>query len=190
MARFITTGDLSGNTAIQANVQVTLLEPFIDGVQQLYALRLLSISQYEALESAINTYTLTGITGYDLALINKLKPMLCWATLYEALPFLETKITNKGLVIKASEGQSSSAQDSQYLRLYNAASKWTEFYLQECKRYLRNNKNNYPLWREEYFTIYEANSGATYNNGTGYKSSIIFDRTPNRGINPLYEGFL
>lgn len=180
MARFITVADITGTTVIQAHVNAQLLEPFIDVAQQLYVLRILGTPQYEALENDIISVGLSGLTGNNLSLLNKIKPALIYSTFYEAMPFLWARITNKGIVTKESDQQSTTVDEKAMVNLRANVSKWSEFYIEELKRFLRANKSIYTDWREEYFNDFELLSGATYNNGTtGYRSPIIFDRSLN-----------
>jgi hypothetical protein len=178
MARFITVSDLTGNTVIQAHVQASLLEPFIDIAQPMYILRVLATPLYEQLEATINTYGLTGVTGTNLTLLNKIKPALIYATFYESIPFLWAKITNKGITNKQSDNSTSVDKDDM-LTLRANVNDWKGFYIEELKRFLRNNQATYTLWREEYFQDYEQYSGATYTRGsTGTRGGIILDRAP------------
>ena len=172
MANFISVTNLKDNTAIQSNVESALLSPFINAAQRMYILRILGTSQYEALENDVTTYNLTGLTGTSLALQQKIAKPLEYYTFYTAMPFLLNKITNKGIV-QWEDQTSKSINESTFDNLRKEVLQWATYEENELLRFLRTNKTSYPLWREEYFSIYELNSGATYNRT--YFGSIEFD---------------
>lgn len=161
MANFISLSDLRTNTAIQGNVDSALLTPFINASQRMYILRILGTSQYEALENDINTYSLTGLTGTSYTLQQKIKQVLEFYTFYTAMPFLHNKITNKGIV-QWGDATSKTVGESTFDKLRKEVLQWATYEENELLRFLRTNKTSYPLWREEYFSLYELNSGATY----------------------------
>lgn len=173
MANFISITDLKSNQAIQGNVDSALLSPFINASQRMYILRILGTSQYEALENDINTYNISGLTGTSLALQQKIAKPLEYYTFYTAMPFLQTKITNKGIV-QWEDATSKTVDESTFDKLRKEVLQWATYEENELLRFLRTNKTSYPLWREEYFSTYELNSGATYQRT--YFGGIEFDK--------------
>lgn len=183
MTRFITVDDLKNVTAIQKNVQADLLEPFIDIAQPLYILRILGTAQYDNLTGDIDTNGLTGLSASNQALLTQIRLPLAYATFYEALPFIWASISNKGITIKHSEN-SEPASEKEMKNLRISINNWMEFYIAEFKRWLRNNRDNYPLWREDIFYQNDYNSGKTYCSSSNF-FGMQFDR--NNGY--LNNGF-
>ncbi len=173
--RFITSGDLTSITVIQKNVQASLLEPFID-TAQLHIRDVLGLAQYEALCNDVSANGLSGVTGSNSTLLTKIKPALCFATWLDAMPFLDSKFTNKGIVHKDSEN-STTVDDAKFIRLMSAVKNWKEKYTEELLIFLRNNKDTYSLWREDVWEVEQRYSGATTSNSKlRNRGGIIFDR--------------
>jgi hypothetical protein len=143
----ITKADLTTITVIQKNVEVSLVEPFIDVAQNIHTKGLLGTPLYEAL---INNVTLTGDT-YTAAdtdlnnLLDQVRPSLCYWAFYEGMPFLWARVTNKGLVFKNSEN-SQPLSKSDMIELRKTVNNWAENYDNEVLTFLRDNLSLYPLF--------------------------------------------
>ena len=175
-AKFITIDDIKENTTVQQNVDTSLIYPYIDLAQRVWLLPVLSERLYEALSDDINVNGLTGVTTAHSLLLNKIKPALIFGCVHEAIPFLRSRITNKGIVTKSSDANSEPASDKQVADMRDSYNHAVQTYIQDLKRFLRNNNALYPLWQEEYYSTHEQYSGATYNNSTtGYFSGVVFD---------------
>lgn len=147
----ITKTDLTTITVIQRNVEVSLLEPFIDIAQNVHTKGLLGQPLYEALlndvvyNSGSDTYTATDPDLNNL--LNKLRPSIAYWVGWEAMPFLWARITNKGLVFKSSENSQPVTKEDMY-ELRKNFSNWAENYDNEVLTFIRDNIALYPLFRE------------------------------------------
>lgn len=152
MTYLITLADIYSGTTIQSNVQASLLYPFIEKAQEQIVLKLLGTAQYDALITAVQSTGLSGLTGANLALNNKLKPVIVNYTWYYATPFLSVRFDNKGLNKLTSDNSSSvdsSKETDLLVRILNFAQESETIAL----KFLRKYYMNYPLWREDiYYT--------------------------------------
>lgn len=187
--KFISSGDIQSNTTIQRHVHASLIEPFIDVAQRIWILPVLSQRLYDSLSNDIALNGLTGITPANSALLTYIKPALIFGSAYESVPFLRAQITPKGFVTKSSDAQSVKASDKDVAGIKESWYHFAQTYVQDLKRFLRNNKATYLLWEEEYYATTEQYSGQTYSNSsTGYFSGIVFDKDANS--NSKFKGFL
>ncbi len=140
----------------------------MDLAQPLYFKRILGIAAYDDLTNAIIVNSgLTNFTGFTIQyqnLLNQIRTPLCYCAWYEAFPFLHFKMTNKGITLKSSiENDTTPAKMSDIDQLRTSVFNWASFYLEEFKQFLRNNRTDYPLWKEDIFYQKDFLSGSTSN---------------------------
>ena len=171
MTYLISLVDIYSGTTIQRNVESFLLYPFIERAQIDFAEKLLGSAQYNDLIDDITTLGLTGLTGANLTLQQNLKSMVVLYTWYYATPFLAVKFDNKGvnqLVSDNSKNVDENRQTDLINRILNLAQE-AEL---KCLKFLRDNYQNYPLWRENiYYEDQKGNDGNTLFGGIEFDSN-------------------
>ena len=124
---FISEEKLKDSTAINLNVDVNLLLPYVRQAQKLYVEPKLGTDLYEKLKSEITAGTLAG--AYKTLVDTYIGDMLPNWAFYHAIPFLRFKIENGNIYSKTSEtGTAISTEESQHLReeVRNTAEYYTE----------------------------------------------------------------
>tara|TARA_R100001369_G_scaffold85383_1_gene119035 strand:+ start:48 stop:560 length:513 start_codon:yes stop_codon:yes gene_type:complete len=153
---FISEDKLKDSTAINLNVDVNLLLPYVLQSQRLYVKTKLGSDLYEKLESLIiaGTVNNVGNEAYKTLLDDYIGSQLPNYALYHCIPFLRFKIENGNIYSKTSEtGTAITTEEAQHLReeVLNTAQYFTERMIS----YLCNNSSLFP----EYTT----NTGADVN---------------------------
>lgn len=141
--KFIGTAYLKENTTIQDNVDDNILVPYIYKAQDIYIQQALGTAFYDVLKNGI----VSGSTSADESTLLRdyIQPCLAEWTLYEVLPHINFKLTNKAVSQENSEfSQSSSLDDVKYLR--NSVRDMAEFYLERLNKYLCDYSSLYPTY--------------------------------------------
>lgn len=141
---FITIDYLRDNTVINGNVDSELLEPFIVAAQNVRIESIIGTGLFNDIITNINADTITG--DNKILLDDYIQPCLIQWVVYEALPFINYKLTNKAVSTKQSDDSNSSAlNEIQYLRdnIRNTA----EYMSQRVTDYLRANPTLFPLYQ-------------------------------------------
>jgi len=132
-AKFISTEYLKKNTTIEENVDNDKLVPFIYKVQDIYLQQSLGTTFYDHLQNAIANDTLT--TDEENLIRQYIQPMVAEYVVYEAMPHLNFKLTNKAVSQESSEFSTPSILDDiKYLRA--TVRDMAEFYNQRLVKYL------------------------------------------------------
>lgn len=142
----ISTQFLKNNTVINENVDDELLEPFIVTAQNIRIERVLGSDLFNNIVSNIENNAVSGIN--KTILDNYLQPALTQWTLYEALPYILFKLTNKSISKKDSENSvSADLSEMQYLR--KNVRDVAEYLDQRFIEFLEEewNNGNLPLYR-------------------------------------------
>ena len=105
-ADFISIAYLKENTALQDNIDDSILSPFITKAQDTHLQQVLGTTFYEHLQSQVIADTLTSVEKLLIELY--IQPMLAEWALYEVLPHINYKLTNKSVSTNNSEWSSSS----------------------------------------------------------------------------------
>tara|TARA_R110002167_G_scaffold17668_1_gene67219 strand:- start:298 stop:810 length:513 start_codon:yes stop_codon:yes gene_type:complete len=150
---FISEAKLKSSTAINLNVDVDLLLPYVLQSQQLYVKTKLGTDLYETLEGLIvnNKIGHTTYSAYKTLLDDYIGSMLTNYALYHCIPFLRFKVENGNIYSKTSEtGTPITTEQSQHLReeVLNTAQYFTERMID----YICNNLTLFPE--------YSTNSGS------------------------------
>jgi len=152
----ISENKLKESTAIQGNVDVDFLLPYVRVAQRKYVETKLGTQLFNQISDMIKDGTIgdVGNADYKLLLDDYIADMLVHWAFYECIPFLRYKIQNGNIYSKTSEnGVALDRADAQDLReeVRNTA----EFYTERLITYICNNNTKYPK--------YSTNTGADVN---------------------------
>ena len=176
---FISESKLKDSTAINLNVDVDILLPFVREAQKLYVETALGTDLTQHLKDHIIAGTLAGA---DKTLVDDyIGDMLPGYSLYHAIPYLRFKVENGNIYSKSSEtGTALSTEEAQHLReeVLNTAS----YYRERMIDYIRNNTASFP--------DYSTNSGADVNPSIdNYYAGMNLER-PRQGTELTLRNFL
>ena len=176
---FISESKLKDSTAINLNVDVDILLPFVREAQKLYVETALGTDLTQHLKDHIIAGTLADA---DKTLVDDyIGDMLPGYSLYHAIPYLRFKVENGNIYSKTSEtGTALSESEAQHLReeVLNTAS----YYRERMIDYIRNNTSSFP--------DYSTNSGADVSPSTeNYYAGMNLER-PNQGTKLTLRNFL
>ena len=144
---FISEEKLKQSTAIQGNVDVEYLLPYIQVAQDKYLSPKLGGKLYDFISDLISGGTIgdVGNERYKLLVDEYISEMLVHYAFFECIPFLRYKIQNGNIYAKTSEtGQALSRTEAQDLReeVRNTA----EFYTDRLIEFLCCKGSDYPLY--------------------------------------------
>jgi len=177
---FISEEKLKDSTAINLNVDVNLLLPYVRQAQKLYVETKLGTNLTQKLKDEITAGTLAG--AYKTLVDDYIGDMLPNWAFYHAIPFLRFKIENGNIYSKTSEtGTALSETEAQHLReeVRNTA----EYYTQRMVDYVCNNTSSFPE--------YSTNSGADVNpDKNAYYNGMNLERPMRQGTKLTLQDFL
>ena len=180
---FISEAKLKDSTAINLNVDVDLLLPYVRQAQKLYVESKLGTKLTDKLKDLIKNGTLgnVGNEAYKTLVDDYIGDMLPNWAFYHAVPFLRFKIENGNIYSKTSEtGTSLTTEEAQHLReeVRNTA----EYYTERMIEYVRNNISSFPE--------YNTNSGADVTpDPNAYYNGMNLER-PRQGTKITLRNFL
>ena len=181
---FISEAKLKSSTALNLNVDVNLLLPYVRQAQKLYVETKLGTDLNNKLKDLIvaGTVGAVGNEAYKTLLNDYVGDMLPNWAFYHAIPFLRFKIENGNIYSKISEtGTALSTEESQHLReeVRNTA----EYYTERMIDYICNNSTLFP----EYGT----NSGSDVNpSKEAYFNGLHLGTRRNEGTRLTLRNFL
>ncbi len=177
---FISEAKLKDSTAINLNVDVELLLPYVRQAQKLYVETKLGTDLTDKLKAEITAGTLTG--AYKTLVDDYIGDMLPNWAFYHAIPFLRFKIENGNIYSKTSEtGNALSTEEAQHLReeVRNTA----EYYTERLIDYVCNNTSSFPE--------YNTNSGSDVNpDQNAYYNGMNLERPMKQGTKLTLRNFL
>ena len=177
---FISEEKLKDSTAINLNVDVNLLLPYVRQAQKLYVETKLGTDLTEKLKNEIKAGTLAG--AYKTLVDDYIGDMLPNWAFYHAIPFLRFKIENGNIYSKTSEtGNALSTEEAQHLReeVRNTA----EYYTERLIDYVTNNVGSFPE--------YSTNTGADVNpDKNAYYNGMNLERPSGQGAKLTLRNFL
>ena len=177
---FISEEKLKDSTAINLNVDVNLLLPYVRQAQKLYVETKRGTDLTEKLKSEIKAGTLAG--DYKTLVDDYIGDMLPNWAFYHAIPFLRFKIENGNIYSKTSEnGNALSTEEAQHLReeVRNTA----EYYTERLIEYVTNNVGSFPE--------YSTNTGADVNpDKNAYYNGMNLERPSGQGAKLTLRNFL
>jgi hypothetical protein len=175
---------LKDSTAINLNVDVNILLPYVLQAQTLYIEPKLGTQLYEHIKGLIQAGTIgdAGNVAYKTLLDDYISFVLVNYSFYHAIPFLRFKIENGNIYSKTSEnGTALSTEESQSLR--EEISNTAQYYTERLIEYIRNNIGDYPE--------YSTNSGADVNpDKNAYYNGMNLERPNQQGTRLTLQNFL
>ena len=181
---FISEEKLKDSTAINLNVDVDLLLPFIRQAQKLYVETKLGTDLTQKLKDLIIAGTLgnAGNEAYKSLVDDYIGDMLPNMALYHAIPYLRFKVENGNIYSKTSEtGTALSTEEAQHLR--EEVKNTGEYYIERMIDFVRNNLSDFPE--------YSTNTGADVNpDSNAYYAGMNLERPMNRGTKLTLRDFL
>ncbi len=181
---FISEEKLKDSTAINLNVDVNLLLPYVRQAQKLYVETKLGTDLTQKLKDLITAGTLgnVGNEAYKTLVDDYIGDMLPNWAFYHAVPFLRFKIENGNIYSKSSEtGTALSTEEAQHLReeVRNTA----EYYTERMIDYVINNTSSFPE--------YSTSSGADVTPDTNaYYNGMNLERPSGQGTKLTLRNFL
>ena len=168
---FISEDKLKDSTAINMNVDVAFLLPYVKISQEKYIKTKLGTNLYVAIQGMISggTIGIPANANYKTLLDDYIADVLVHYAFYEVLPFLRYKVQNNNVVSKTAENSTpltrAEAQD-----LRSEISNTAQFYTERLVDYLCNNTSLFPE--------FSTNSGADVNPDTtnGYYQGMNLER--------------
>ena len=176
---FISESKLKSSTALNLNIDNSILLPFVREAQKLYVETALGTDLTDHLKNHIIAGTLAGA---DKTLVDDyIGDMLPGYAVYHAIPYLRFKMENGNIYSKTSEtGTALSESEAQHLReeVLNTAS----YYRERMIDYIRNNTASFPA--------YSTNSGSDVSASTeNYYNGMNLER-PRQGTRLTLRNFL
>jgi hypothetical protein len=132
---------------IDDNVDSKLLETFIITAQDMHIQSILGENLYLSIMNMVDAGTISG--DYNVLLMNYIMPAQMWWTIYEALPFISFKLTNKTVTQKGGAPNDVAASPENIHWLRNITKNNADYYTQRIREQIINNPSSYP----EYFTV-------------------------------------
>ena len=181
---FISEAKLKDSTAINLNVDVELLLPYVRQAQKLYVETKLGTDLTQKLKDLITAGTIgdVGNEAYKTLVDDYIGDMLPNWAFYHAVPFLRFKIENGNIYSKTSEtGAALSTEEAQHLReeVRNTA----EYYTERMIDYVCNNTSSFPE--------YNTNSGSDVNpDKNAYYNGMNLERPMRQGTKLTLRNFL
>jgi len=181
---FISEDKLKSSTAINLNVDVNILLPYVRQAQKLYVETKIGTKLSNKLKTLIKAGTLgsAGNEAYKTLVDEYIGDMLPNWAFYHCIPFLRFKIENGNIYSKTSEtGNSLSTEESQHLReeVRNTA----EYYTERMIDYICNNNSSFPE--------YNQNTGADVNpDSNAYYNGMNLERPRQQGTKITLANFL
>ena len=176
---FISEAKLKDSTAINLNVDVDILLPFVREAQKLYVETALGTDLTQHLKNHIIAGTLAGAN--KTLVDDYIGDMLPGYSLYHAFNYLRHKVENGNIFSKTSEtGTALSTEEAQAFReeILNTAS----YYRERMIDYIRNNLASFPT--------YSTNTGSDVNASTeNYYNGMNLD-TPVQNNRLTLRNFL
>jgi hypothetical protein len=175
---------LKDSTAINLNVDVNILLPYVLQAQTLYIEPKLGTQLYEHIKGLIQAGTIgdAGNVAYKTLLDDYISFVLVNYSFYHAIPYLRFKVENGNIYSKTSEtGTALSTEESQSLR--EEISNTAQYYTERLIEYIRNNIGD--------FAEYSTNSGADVNpDKNAYYNGMNLERPNQQGTKLTLQNFL
>jgi hypothetical protein len=172
---FISEDKLKDSTAINMNVDVEFLLPFVKQAQKLYVETKLGTDLNQKIKDLITAGTINDPVNanYKTLLDTFIGDYLPNMALFHAIPFLRFKIENGNIYSKTSEnGVALTTEEAQHLReeIRNTG----EYYMERMIDYIKNNISLFPE--------YNTNSGADVSpDSNAYYAGMNLERPQGQG---------
>ena len=145
MSNFLTITEryLKENSIINDNADVTILQPIILMVQDIYLHPILGTDLFNSVKAEIIAESVSA--DNQTLLDSYVLPLMLWYCLSESTPAFKYRYMNKGVMVKSSEN-SSPADLEEIKWLMDKWKNTAEDYAQRCTRFLKANSTTYPLY--------------------------------------------
>jgi|TARA_R110000787_G_scaffold155001_1_gene268709 hypothetical protein len=153
---FVSEDKLKDSTAINMNVDVQFLLPYVRIAQEKYIETKLGTNLFVAIQQMIKLGTIGNVANanYKTLLDDYIADVLVHYAFYEVLPFLRYKVQNNNVVSKTAENSNPlSRAEAQDLR--SEVSNTAQFYTERLINYLCDNSSLFPE--------YSTNTGSNIN---------------------------
>lgn len=140
---FVSQDYIVSKTPLSVNVDADTIKPFIIETQERYVKDVIGENLYNRI---IDGATNSNLTVNELALIDKIKPMLANYVVYDALPFISIKLRNKS-ILKAAGDTLTIISESELLMIRNEIKNKAEYYLTMLQKYLCDNSSLFPEYK-------------------------------------------
>lgn len=167
-ASFFSENWLKSNTSITQNVDYQDIKPHILTSQENLIKPRLGKVLYERLMDAI---TNSNWNSDELELIKLIRPAAAYYSVYMALPFLQTKIRNAG-VVKNGDQYIQTVSKQEMLDLRSEFSQMSSFYMAKVDEWMCLYSNKYPEYADpnplndkDYIQPYDFGGFMTYKSG-------------------------
>jgi len=181
---FISEAKLKDSTAINLNVDVDLLLPYVRQAQKLWCETRLGTDLNQKLKDLIvaGTVGAVGNEAYKTLLDDYIGDFLPIMAMYHAIPFLRFKVENGNIYSKTSEtGTALSTEEAQHLR--EECKNTGEYYLERMIDYICNNNSLFPE--------YSTNSGSDVDpDRNAYYNGMNLERPTQQGTRLTLRNFL
>jgi hypothetical protein len=181
---FISEAKLKDSTAINLNVSIDILLPFVKEAQKIYVETALGTDLNNKLKDLIvaGEVDLPVNANYKTLLNDYVGDMLPSYSLYHAFNYLRHKVENGNIYSKSSEtGTALTTEEAQSFReeILNTGS----YYRERLIDYICNNSTLFPE--------YNTNTGSDVNSSTeNYYNGMNLERTNNQGNRLTLQNFL
>jgi len=177
---FISEEKLKDSTAINMNVDVDIILPYILKAQRIHCEPKLGTDLYKKLEAEITAGTLAG--AYKTLVDEYIGDMLPSWAFHMCIPYLRFRVENGNIYSKTSEtGVALSTEEAQHLReeVRNNA----EYFTERMIEYITNNLSSFPE--------YSTNTGADISpDRNAYYSNMNLERPNRQGPELTLRNFL
>ena len=171
-ALFLSSTYLNNNSPLNANVDMSEIYPFAKTAEDVYIQGTIGTKLYVYLKDVVvaaHASPPTTISTNNRTLLEYLRDSLMWFTIYDALPFIHTKIRNIGVVKQNGDNlETADRSDVTYLRTESLNK--ANFYLNQVKRYLCEYDSLYSEYKTDSWNL-------NPNELTRDNSGISFDRS-------------
>jgi len=145
-AKFIDATYIKKNSPLQENIDENILSPLILTAQEIHIKNKLGTALYERLMIDVDLFITLGtpiVLPYSTLLNDYIAPCLKEWTIYEVLPYISLKITNKSVSKRNSEF-SVPAENFEVKELRNSVRDVAELFTENLTNYLKENKDSFP----------------------------------------------
>lgn len=170
---FISENTLKDSTAINGNVDVEFLLPYVKVAQKKYVETKLGTDLFAKLQADITASTLTG--DYKTLVDDYIQDMLVHWSFFECLPYLRYKVSNNNIVQKSAENSTPLTREEAF-DLREEVRNTAEFYTNRMIEYIIHNTSNFPEYSTNTGAHVKPSKNAYYsglNIESGYKTSGI-----------------
>lgn len=139
---FVSENYLKGFTPISKNIDVEEVVAFLEEVELMDVREIIGKPLYDDIKTKFINQTLNT---NEIELVNLLKRGIAYKSASQALPFLNTKITSKGVQkLRGEFSEAGSMEEMKYLR--RELENKSEYFFERVVEYLCKNSKYFPLY--------------------------------------------